>query len=342
MLLATRLAATKYNFTLEVHESSGLTTPKLLASISSSLDDASSLAVLGLSWSNVALDVMRKVPFPPGTVALGSSGASSLDEHPHFFRTGYRDEDTASVLIDHVAQTLGWRTIALIGMPSNEFGLSGIIGVNRSVAASNGVVSVIHYESVQANDTDFDLQAAVRRMAAAQPDGFIISAPGPSTRSVLRAAAVTNNTAALHGEPRWLATEKVEFPTNDVEGRRGAESYVCYAPSPRGGGGLPSEMFRSEFVQAFDHEPNPWAFNSYSQVQMLAEAMKGENPMLNLEMALKSMDLWTASGRLKYLPDANTPMFWTVGMYQYRGKSGSNGVFFDIGEVLVGAVTPGV
>ena len=234
MLLATRLAASRFNFTLDVHEASGIASPALIANVSSSI--STSDAVLGLAWSNVALNVMRQIQFPSGTPALGAASATDLDTYSQFFRVGYRDSDAASVLVRHVAETLGWRRLALLGAPDNSFGLGGIIGVNRSVAASSGIISIVAYEPIQIGASDAALQAAVQSAAAAAPDGFIVSAPGPDTRAVLRAASATNRTARTHGRPLWLATEKVELPESDPGGRRGAMSYVCYAPSKSSGG----------------------------------------------------------------------------------------------------------
>ena len=268
--------------------------------------------------------------------SLGSSSSTKLDNYKQFFRVGYRDADAAAILVSNVAQTLGWNEIALIGTESNDFGLGGIAGINRSVAASGDAISIVYYESLDVGAAQEDVEAAVLRAAAAKPDGgYVISAPGPDTRSILRAAGAMNVTAPPHGRPLWLATEKVEFSDIDSNGRKGAENYICYAPSNSGGGGPMAAEFRSSFVLSYGHEPDPWAFSAYAQVELVAKALENSTATHDLVANLRGIDVWTAAGRIVYGLSANTPPSWELGVYQYRGAS--YGTFFPIGSVAVDA-----
>ena len=211
-------------------------------------------AVLGLAWSNVAQDVLDKCDLRAfGAAALGVSSAASLDDpvkYPFFFRTGYSDLHAASLLVDNIARTLGWSRIALLGTPENAFGLSGIQGVNASVERTAGM-EILEYVPFRVGASNAELQAAVNRAASMHPDGFIVSAPGPDTRSVFRAAAVTGHVPAADkgvSPPLWLATEKVEIDPKDTEAMRGAADYISYAP-PSSDMGRSSES--DAFIEAF-------------------------------------------------------------------------------------------
>ena len=95
------------------------------------------------------------------------------------------------------------------------------------------------------------------------------------------------------------------------------------------------DEFRSAFRSAFGHEPDPWAFSAYAQVQLLANARQNSSAT-DLVHALRGIDMWTVAGRIVYnLPSSNTPPFWRVGMYQYRGAS--DGTFFELGDATVDA-----
>ena len=56
MLLAIRLAANRFGFELDIHEASGIVSDGLISNVSKSVH--SSIALLGLAWSNVAQIIM--------------------------------------------------------------------------------------------------------------------------------------------------------------------------------------------------------------------------------------------------------------------------------------------
>ena len=255
-------------------------------------------------------------------------------KYPFFFRTGYSDLHAASLLVDNIARTLGWSRIALLGTPENAFGLSGIQGVNASVERTAGM-EILEYVPFRVGASNAELQAAVNRAASMHPDGFIVSAPGPDTRSVFRAAAVSGpGPAADKGgsPPLWLATEKVEIDPKDTEAMRGAADYISYAPpSSDMGRSSESDAFIEAFRSRYGYTPDPWASYAYSEVVLVADALRRARAnRSNLTAALRESDVWTPSGRLRYSPASNSPTSATLSMYQFRG-----GDFFSIGDVVL-------
>ena len=346
-LLATRLAIEVHNqarpeypLQIDVFEAAGTATQDLLANVTAALQNQRA-AVLGLAWSNVAQDVLDKCDFGSfGAAALGVSSAISLDDpekYPFFFRTGYSDLHAATLLVENVARTLGWSRIALLGTPENAFGLSGIQGVNASVGRMAGM-EILVYVPFRVGASDTELQAAVNRAASMQPDGYIISAPGPDTRSVFRAAASTGHVPAMKNgisRPMWLATEKVEIDPNDTLAMRGAAAYISYAPPPSVmGRSRESNAFIEAFEYRYGYKPDPWASYAYSEVILVADALRrshaNRSSYANLSAALRESDLWTPAGHLEYSASTNSPTSATLGIYQFR-----RGHFFSIGDVVL-------
>jgi ABC-type branched-subunit amino acid transport system substrate-binding protein len=333
------LARPEAPLSLLVFEAAGTTTPPLLRRVTASLRGGAA-AVLGLAWSNVAQDVLDHCDLR-GAAALGVSSAAALDDpatYPSFFRTGYSDLRAASVLVDNVAQTLGWNRIALVGTPDNAFGRSGIQGINASVGRKEGM-EIVAFEPFAVGASDADLRAAVNRAAKNRPDGYIISAPGPDTRAVLRAAAATGHAPVVRGRgiaaPMWLATEKVEIDPKDTVAMLGAAAYICYAPPPPGlGRSAQSDAFVEAFQTRYGHAPDPWASYAYSEVVLVADGLRraraNRSSYPTLRAALRAADVWTPAGHMQYGAGSNSPTSTELGIYQFR-----KGDFFSIGEVVL-------
>ena len=177
-----------------------------------------------------------------------------------------------------------------------------------------------------------ELQAAVNRAASMHPDGFIVSAPGPDTRSVFRAAAVTGHVPAADkgvSPPLWLATEKVEIDPKDTEAMRGAADYISYAPpSSDMGRSSESDAFIEAFRSRYGYTPDPWASYAYSEVVLVADALRrarANRSNLALRESGRVDTLWAPSVQPRVKPTSAT-----LSMYQFRG-----GDFFSIGDVVL-------
>ena len=158
---------------------------------------------------DVILETFKKVP------VFGFDELKSKEKYPNYFSLSYTDDIAASSLVS-LAVAMKWKTISVIGNPANPFGMGGLIGINQSISRVRPIERqprIVSYVPFSESADQDELVRVVTRASMPNPDGYLISSPGPLTRSILNVAAQVNLAPGnvFLSPTRWLATEKVEL-----------------------------------------------------------------------------------------------------------------------------------
>ena len=117
-------------------------------------------------------------------------------------------------------------------------------------------------------------------------------------------------------------------------GASGADLEAAVNRSASLGRSPPADAFVEAFKARYGHTPDPWASYAYSEVVLVADALRrsrsNRTSYPTLSAALRAADVWTPAGRMQYGAGSNSPTSANLGIYQFR-----EGDFFSIGEVVL-------
>ena len=156
------------------------------------------------------------------------------------------------------------------------------------------------------------------------PDGYLISSPGPLTRSILNVAAQVNlapgNISSL-SPTRWLATEKVEITASDNITQTGAQHYVTYDSVAVPCSSRETNEYLRAFQDTYGYTPDPWASRAYGTVLVLKDALRYSSSLVS--SLRNNVSVWTPSGLVEYYnSNSNTGLKETLlDLFQYKGSS---------------------
>lgn len=331
---AIELAASKTNLTFDVYASNGKVMSK---SDMERLRGYSAIVEAG-GWSNVTKNLLEAFEDIPVIGFASATELNSRETYSNYFSLSYTDDVAAASLIS-LAVSMGWKTLSVIGTPSNPFGMGGLIGINQSISRVRPIEHqprIVSY--IPFNDESEDPDLVVNRASKMNPDGYIISSPGPLTRIILNAAARRNvapGNISARSPTNWLATEKVEI-TDEIT-QKGAQQYVTYCPVAVPCSSRETKEYIDAYEETYGYVPDPWASRAYSTVLVLKDALRYTTNESLISALRNNVSVWTPSGLVEYYnSDSNTGLNTTLlDLYQYQSSS-----FLQIGTWVSSSSSP--
>ena len=287
-----------------------------------------SAIIEGGGWSNVTLDLLETFQKVPLIGFASAAQLKSKEKFPNYFSLSYTDDIAASSLIS-LAVAMKWKTISVMGNPVNPFGMGGLIGINQSISRIRPIERrprIVSYIPFSENADQDELVRVVTKASMPNPDGYLISSPGPLTRSILNVAAQVNIAPGnISTSPtRWLATEKVEITSSDNITQSGAQHYVSYDSVAVPCSSRETNEYLRTFEDTYGYTPDPWASRAYGTVLVLKDALRYSKTTSSLMSSLRhNVSVWTPSGLVEYHnSNSNTGLKETLlDLFQYKGSS---------------------